>query len=95
MHDVEGGDHIVLFRQPLGHVPVLEAHAVCHTGSLGVGRGLLDERSEVVVANVARLRVGLGELDQRLSLPTPHICYQRPAFQFGLHLWHSWQPHRH
>src|SRR5712691_3204291 len=95
MHDVKGGDHIVLLRQSFGHVLVLEAYPICHARRLGVGLCLLNGRREVVVPDIARLRVGLSQLDQGLSVPTAHIRGQGAVFQFRKHLWHGRQPHRH
>src|SRR5579859_816490 len=95
MHDIEGGDDIVLFRQSLGYIPEFKAHAISHASGFGVGSCLLNRWSKAVVTDITRTRKGLGQLDESLAVSAAHISHERAPFQFRLYLWHGWQPYRH
>src|SRR5690348_17663887 len=53
MHDIEGGDHIVLLGQPLRYVSVFEANAIGYTCRLSIGCGSRTGWSERVVSYIA------------------------------------------
>src|SRR6266516_657058 len=46
MHDIEGGDQIVLLRQTLRDVPVYEAYPISYTCCLSIGCGSSNRWSE-------------------------------------------------
>ena len=88
MHHIESGDHIVLLRDALGCVQLVERYPIGNSRCLSAAGCQLDGRRKYVVTDEPLRRKSLSELDERPAAATANVCDLSSFFQLGLHIRH-------